>query len=55
MYVVKEGTSKQAWLATVQTCPRCGGQHPKVDFKRVDGQDICGECQKELVETPTAA
>ena len=48
MYVVKDGTSKQSWLNTVQLCPRCGGQQPKATFKRVDGVDICGECQEEL-------
>lgn len=54
MYVVKDGTSKQAWLNTVQLCPRCGGQHPKVEFKRVDGVDICLECQEELQEQEVA-
>jgi hypothetical protein len=51
VYTVKQGTSKQEWLGTVQTCPCCNGQQPKATFKRVDGQDICLECQEELAES----
>jgi hypothetical protein len=54
-YTMKQGTSKQEWLASVQLCPCCKSQQPKVDFKRVDGQDVCGECQEELAEMLTAA
>lgn len=50
MYVVKDGTSKQAWLNTVRLCPHCDSQQPKDGFKRVDGVDICAECQEELQE-----
>lgn len=49
-YTMKQGTSKQEWLAQVQTCPCCKGQKPKAEFKRVDGQDICAECQEEKAE-----
>lgn len=49
-YTMKQGTSKQEWLASVQMCPHCNSQQPKTDFKRVDGVDICGECQEELLE-----
>lgn len=48
VYTVKQGTSKQEWLGTVQTCPCCNSQQPKATFKRVNGQDICLECQTEL-------
>ena len=51
MYVVKDGTSKQAWLATVQHCPSCGGQKPRDGFKRVHGVDICAECQLDNEQT----
>jgi formylmethanofuran dehydrogenase subunit E len=50
MYVVKDGTSIQAWLNTVQHCPKCDSQQPKDSFKRVDGVNICAECQEELLE-----
>lgn len=50
VYTSKQGTSKQEWLGQVQLCPHCGGQHPKAGFKRVDGVDICKECQEELAE-----
>jgi NADH pyrophosphatase NudC (nudix superfamily) len=49
VYTVKQGTSTQEWLSTVQLCPCCGGQKPKATFRRVDGQDICQDCQEELV------
>lgn len=53
-YTMKQGTSKQEWLATVQSCPCCKGQKPKVEFKRVDGVEMCGECQEEHNEMATA-
>lgn len=53
-YTMKQGTSKQEWLASVQLCPRCHGQQPKDTFKRVDGVDICLECQEELQEHEVA-
>jgi hypothetical protein len=53
-YTMKQGTSKQEWLASVQLCPRCHGQQPKDTFKRVDGVDICLECQEELQEQEVA-
>ena len=49
-YTLKQGTSKQEWLATVQTCPCCHGQQPKAEFKRVDGVDMCADCQEEHAE-----
>ncbi len=53
-YTLKQGTSKQEWLATVRTCPCCQGQQPKDSFKRVDGVEMCGECQEEHAELATA-
>lgn len=49
-YTLKQGTSKQEWLAQVQLCPCCTGQQPKDGFKRVDGEEICQECQEEKAE-----
>lgn len=49
-YTMKQGTSKQEWLANVQMCPCCHGQHPKSEFKRIDGIDMCKECQEEYAE-----
>jgi recombinational DNA repair protein (RecF pathway) len=51
---MKQGNSKQEWLANVQVCPCCQGQQPKATFKRVDGRDICLECQEDLVELTSA-
>jgi NADH pyrophosphatase NudC (nudix superfamily) len=50
IYTVKQGTSTQEWLANVRLCPACGGQKPKATFKRVDGEDVCLDCQKEHAE-----
>lgn len=47
VYTVKQGTSTQEWLGTVQLCPNCGGQKPKATFRRIDGVDVCLECQQE--------
>ena len=50
-YTMKQGTSKQEWLATVRHCPCCHSQRPKNGFRRVGQQDICEECQKDLAES----
>lgn len=46
-YTLKQGTSKQEWLATVQLCPCCHSQQPKGGFKHIDNQDICANCQED--------
>jgi hypothetical protein len=48
-YIMKEGTSKQAWLGSVSLCPRCNGQQPKAGFKVVQGEEVCACCQREVV------
>jgi hypothetical protein len=49
-HIVKEGTSKQAWLASVSLCPRCNSQQPKAGFKVVQGEEVCACCQGEAVD-----
>lgn len=49
-YTTKQGNSKQEWLGSVELCPCCKCQKPKADFKMIDGEEICGQCQKELSE-----
>lgn len=46
-YVLKEGNSNQAWLGTVAFCECCHSQQPKAEFKIVNGEELCGKCQKQ--------
>jgi len=44
------GSTTQAYLGSVKTCPHCGGQKPKGEFKMVNGESVCVECQEEIKE-----
>lgn len=41
-------SSTQGYLGTVALCPSCKGQRQKDLFKKVDGVDICKNCQDDL-------
>ena len=41
-------SSTQAYLGSVALCPYCKGQKRKDLFKKVDGVDICKDCQDDL-------
>lgn len=43
-------SSTQAYLGSVKMCCSCKGQQPKQLFKIVDGEEICHECQEELLQ-----
>lgn len=47
IYTTKQGNSKQEWLGSVAFCECCNNQQPKADFKVVNGEEMCGKCQKE--------
>lgn len=50
IYTVKQGTSKQSWLGSVDMCPCCESQQPKSEFKHINGEDVCAKCQQEQAD-----
>lgn len=46
-FVMKQGTSKQAYLGSRMTCPTCNKPANKGEFKVVNGKPACKDCQDD--------
>lgn len=51
--VMKQGTSKQAYLGSRMKCQNCGKPAEKSEFKMVDGKEMCKDCQDDMKEDIT--
>lgn len=51
--VMKQGTSKQAYLGSRMKCQNCGKPADKALFKVVDGKEMCKDCQDDMKEDTT--
>lgn len=49
-FVMKQGTSKQAYLGSRMQCPVCKKPGQKNLFKVVNGKEMCKDCQDDLKE-----
>jgi hypothetical protein len=47
-FVMKQGTSKQAYLGSRMTCPTCNKPANKGEFRVVNGKPACKDCQDDL-------